>query len=130
MQSTKVNKGQKVTLRPNNLYHFVSVIEIAVAIRLRLSETRKSGKMQTSLRILLVRSQFVQIAKIQSFPREVLAKHGRNTSAQPYRGMLSMCLYMNSAVLMRENVAEKMYMRERQAQVIRLITTWFISEHR
>ena len=33
---------------------------------------------------------------------------------------------------MRENVAEKMYVRERQrqAQIIRLITTWFISEHR
>ena len=31
---------------------------------------------------------------------------------------------------MRENVAEKMYVRERQAQIIRLITMWFISEHR
>ena len=31
---------------------------------------------------------------------------------------------------MRENVAEKMYVRERQAQITRLITTWFISEHR
>ena len=41
-----------------------------------------------------------------------------------------MCLYMNSAVLMRENVAEKMYVRERQVQIIRLIATWFISEHR
>ena len=51
-----VNKGQKVTLRPNNLYHFVSVIETAVVIRLRLSETSRSGKMQTSLGILLVRS--------------------------------------------------------------------------
>ena len=51
VQSTK---GQKVTLRPNNLHHFVSAAEIAVVIRLRLSKTRKSGKMQTSLRILLV----------------------------------------------------------------------------
>ena len=49
-----VNKGQKVTLRPNNL--ITSVIEHAVVIRLRLSETSRSGKMQTSLRILLVRS--------------------------------------------------------------------------
>ena len=81
--------------------------------------------MQTSLRILLVRSYFVQIAEIQSFPREVLAKHGWNTSAQPYRGMLMYVL-----ILMRENVAEKTYVRERQAQIIRLITTWFISEHR
>ena len=33
---------------------------------------------------------------------------------------------------MRENVAEKMYVREhqRQVQIIRLITTWFVSEHR
>ena len=31
---------------------------------------------------------------------------------------------------MRENVSEKMYVRERQAQIIHLITTWFISEHR
>ena len=30
---------------------------------------------------------------------------------------------------MRENVAEKMYVRG-QAQIMRLITTWFISEHR
>ena len=43
---------------------------------------------------------------------------------------------MNSDVLMRENVAEKkMYMRKayrpkRQAQIVRLITTWFTSEHR
>ena len=65
-----------------------SVIEHAVVIRLRLSETSRSGKMQTSLRILLIRSWFVKIAEIQSFSIEVLAKHGRNTSAQPYRGML------------------------------------------
>ena len=51
VQSTK---GQKVTLKPNNLHHFVSAAEIAVVIRLCLSKTRKSGKMQTSLRILLV----------------------------------------------------------------------------
>ena len=81
--------------------------EIAVVIRLRLGKTRKSGKMQTSLLILLVRSYFVQFAEIQLFPRQVLARHGRNTSAQPYRGM-----HMNSDVLMRENVAEKMYMRK------------------
>ena len=58
--------------------------EIAVVIRLRIGETRKSGKMQTSLLILIVRSEFVQFAEIQSFPRQVLARHGRNTSAQPY----------------------------------------------
>ena len=58
----------------------------------------------------------------------------RNTAEIHLRSLigacLCMCLYMNSAVLMRENVAEKMYVRERQAQIIRLITTWFISEHR
>ena len=37
-----VNKGQKVTLRPNNL--ITSVIEDTVVIRLRLSETSRSGK--------------------------------------------------------------------------------------
>ena len=68
--------------------------------------------------------------EIQSFPRQVLARHGRNTSVQPYRGM-----HMNSDVLMRKNVAEKMYMRKayrpkRQAQIVRLITKWFVSEHR
>ena len=31
---------------------------------------------------------------------------------------------------MRENVVEKVHVSERQAQIIRLITTWFISEHR
>ena len=40
-QPTCSQQSQKVTLRPNNLYHFVSVAEIAVVIRLRLSETRK-----------------------------------------------------------------------------------------
>ena len=64
-----------------------SVAEIAVVIRLRLGETRKGRKMQTSLHILLVQSEFVQSAEIQSFPGQVLARHGRNTSAQPYRGM-------------------------------------------
>ena len=58
----------------------------------------------------------------------------RNTAEIHLRSLigacLCICLYMNSAVLMRENVAEKMYVRERQAQIIRLITTWFISEHR
>ena len=49
-------KVKKDTLRPNNLCHFVSVAEIAVVIRLRLGETRKSGKMHTSMPILLVRS--------------------------------------------------------------------------
>ena len=53
VQSTE---SQKDTLRPNNLHPFVPVAEIAVVIRLRLGETRKSGKMQTSLLILLVRS--------------------------------------------------------------------------
>ena len=51
MQSTKVKKlpyGQTIFI--------TSVIEHAVVIRLRLSETSRSGKMQTSLRILLVRS--------------------------------------------------------------------------
>ena len=37
-------KVKKDTLRPNNLYHFVSVAENAVVIRLRLGETRKSGE--------------------------------------------------------------------------------------
>ena len=53
VQSTKSHKD---TLRPNNLYHFVSVAEIAIVIRLRFGETCKSGKMQTSLLIILVRS--------------------------------------------------------------------------
>ena len=41
MSITCSQQSQKVTLRPNNLYHSVSVAEIAVVIRLRLSKTRK-----------------------------------------------------------------------------------------
>ena len=51
MQSTKVKK-----LPYCQTIFITSVIEHAVVIRLRLSETNSSGKMQTSLRILLVRS--------------------------------------------------------------------------
>ena len=40
VQSTKI---QKDNLRPNNLYHFISVAEIAVVIRLRLGETRENA---------------------------------------------------------------------------------------
>ena len=98
MQSTK---SQKDTLRPNNLHHFVSVAEIAVVIRLRLGETRKSGKMQTSANITCPIIVCI-FAEIQSFLRQVLARHGRNTLAQTYRGM-----HMNSDVLMRENAADK-----------------------
>ena len=55
----------------------------------------------------------MQFAEIQSFPRQVLARSGRNTSAQPYRGMHLYAGNMNIAVLMRENVAvKKMCMRK------------------
>ena len=59
--------------------------EFAVLIKLRLSETHKSGKMQPSLHKLRVLLYFVQFAEIQSFPKQVLARHSRNTSVQPYQ---------------------------------------------
>ena len=82
-----VNKGLKVTLRPNSFYHFVSVAEIAVVIRLRLGETRKSGKNADKSAHITCPITVCTICGIQSFPRQVSARHGRNTSAQPYRGM-------------------------------------------
>ena len=52
--------------------------------------------MQTILPILLVCSWFVQFAESQSYLRHVLARCGRNTSAQPFRGMH---MYTDSAEL-------------------------------
>ena len=55
--------------------------------------------MQTILRILLVCSWFVQFAESQSFLRHILARCGRNISAQPFRGMHMYASNMDSAEL-------------------------------
>ena len=125
MQSTKVKKlpyGQTIFI--------TSVIEHAVVIRLRHSETSRSGKCRQVCAYYLSDHSLYKLRKFNHSQE----RFWRNTAEIHLRSLigacLCMCLYMNSAVLMRENVAEKMYVRERQAQIIRLITTWFISEHR
>ena len=82
-----VNTDQKVTLRPNNLYHFVSDAETAVVIRLCLSDTLKAGKCGQVGAYYLSDHSLYNLAEIQSFPRQVSARHDQNTPVQPYRGM-------------------------------------------
>ena len=115
MQSTK---GKKVTLRPNNLITSV------------LAKPVEAGKCRQVCAYYLSDHSLYKLRKFnhskERFWRNTVEIHLRSLIG----ACLCMCLYMNSAVLMRENVAEKMYVREQQAQIIRLITTWIISEHR
>ena len=85
---------------------YLTASEIAVVIRLRLSETCKSGKMQTSLRILIDHSLY-NLQKFNHsqnrFWREAAEIHMRSLIGE----CIYMRIYMNSAVLMPENVAGK-----------------------
>ena len=80
--------------------------EIAVVIRPHLSETRKSGKMRTSLRGLY------NLWKFSHFQD----RFWRDAAEIYLRSHIGACtcmhIYMNSAVLVRESVAEKMFIRK------------------
>ena len=107
-----VNTDQKVTLRPNNLYYIVSDAEIAVVIRLRLSETLKAGKCGQVGTYYLSDHSLYNWWKFNHsqdrFWHDMTEIHlGSLIGAWAF-----MCEYMNSAVSMRENVADKMYMRK------------------
>ena len=102
-----VNIGQKVTLRPNNLYHFVSVAEIAVVITVRLSETRKSGKCGQVCAYYLSDHSLYNSQKFNHsqdrFWRDTAEIHLRSLNG----ACTCMCEYMISAVSMRKNVYAK-----------------------
>ena len=138
-----VNKGQKLILRQNNLFHFVSVAENCrivhpVVTRLRLSKILKSGKMQTIPCILLVLSWFVQFADFNHsqdrFWWDVAKIHLRSLIGV----CTCMCVYMNSAGLDEQSELgiskllqkKKCICKKRHLQIVCLITKCFISEHR
>ena len=93
--------------------------------------------MQTSLRLLPFLSQLYNLRNFSHsqdrFWRDAAEIHLRS----PIGACTYMRIYMNRAVLMRENVAEKKCICEKRIEIdVRLITTWFlitmwvISEHR
>lgn len=87
------------------------------------SKTCKSGKMQRSLRILLVWSWFVQSAGIQSW---------RDSAEIQLHSLIGVCtcmrVYMKSAGL--DAQSERGITKKLRKKIARLITTWLISEHR
>ena len=107
-----VNKSKKkVTLRPNNFHHFVSVAEIAVVIRLRLSETRKAGKCRHVYAYYFSDHSLYNLRKFNHSQD----RSWRDMAEIHLRSLIGACtcmrVYLNSAVLLCYNVAEKMYMR-------------------
>ena len=101
-----VNICEKVTLRPNNLYHFVSVAEIAVVITFHLSETRKSGKCGQVCAYYLSNHSLYNSRKFNHSQDRFWS----NTAEKHLRSLIGACTcmreYMISAVSMWKNVAE------------------------